>query len=56
MAKRYRVSYYQTSFDKYGDKDLDYMEHWVTESTLVDLKTDRWVDDLEIHEEEDYTE
>jgi hypothetical protein len=56
MAKRYRVTYYQWFFDKYGDKDYSYMSHWASESTLADLKEDSSVDELEIHEEEEYTE
>lgn len=56
MAKRYWVTYYQWSFNRYGDKDFDYMSHWVSASTLADLKADRWVDDLEVHEEEEYEE
>jgi hypothetical protein len=53
-AKRYRVTYYQWSFDRYGDKDYDYMNHWVSESTLADLRSDSSVDELEVYEEEEY--
>lgn len=56
MAKRYRVTYYQWSFDRYGEKDYEVMDQWVTESVLMDLRIDSSVEELEIHEEEDYTE
>ena len=56
MAKRYRVSYYYWSFDRYGDKDYDYFSGWVNEYALADLKEDRSVDQLEIHEEKEYEE
>ena len=56
MAKIYRVSYYEWSFNKYGDKDFDYRTHWVNESNLASLKADRWVDELEIHEEQESEE
>lgn len=56
MAKRYRVTYYEWSFNRYGDKDFDYRNHWASESTLADLRSDSHVDDLEIREEEEYEE
>jgi osmotically-inducible protein OsmY len=49
--KRYRVTYYEWSFDRHGDKDYTYMDHWVSASILADLQKDSMVDELEIHEE-----
>ena len=50
---RYRVTYYEWLFNRYGEKDYIFMDHWVTESTLADLKNDSHVDELEIIEQEE---
>lgn len=49
--KEYRVSYYIWSYDRHGDKDFTLMEHWCSESNLTALKINKWVDELEVHEE-----
>lgn len=49
--KLYRVSYYQWYFDRYGDKDFEFIEGWVGHASLVGLQNDSHVDELEIHEE-----
>ena len=51
---RYRVTYYEWLFNRYGEKDYIFMDQWVTESTLIDLKNDSHVDELEIHEQEEF--
>lgn len=51
---RYRVTYYEWLFNRYGEKDYIFMDQWVTESTLADLKNDSHVDELEIHEQEEF--
>lgn len=51
---RYRVTYYEWLFNRYGEKDYIFMDQWVTESTLVDLKNDNHVDELEIIEQEEF--
>lgn len=48
--KLYKVTYYEWHFDRYGDRDYSYMEQWVTGSVLADLKADKHVDELEVHE------
>lgn len=50
MEKMYRVTYYQWYFDRYGDKEFELMNHWVTEGSLRNLNQDDRVDDLVIHE------
>lgn len=51
---RYHVTYYEWLFNRYGEKDYILMDQWVTESTLIDLKNDSQVDELEIHEQEEF--
>lgn len=51
---RYHVTYYEWLFNRYGEKDYIFMDQWVTESTLTDLKNDSHVDELEIHEQEEF--
>ena len=50
---RYRVTYYEWLFNRYGEKDYIQVDQWVTESTLADLKNDRHVDELEIIEQKE---
>lgn len=50
VEKLYRVSYYAWHFDRYGDRDYTYCDGWVTGSALADLKADKHVDELEVHE------
>ena len=51
---RYRVTYYEWLFNRYGEKDYIFMDQWVTKSTLADLKNDNHVDELEIIEQEEF--
>jgi hypothetical protein len=51
--KLYRVTYYYTYFNRFGEKDFDFEDHWVGENALIDLQNDSRVDELEIHEEKD---
>ena len=51
---RYRVTYYEWLFNRYGEKDYIFIDQWVTESTLADLKNDSHVDELEIIEQEEF--
>ena len=56
MTKIYRVSYYEWYYTKYDDKDFEYRSHWVSEESLANLQADRYVDHLEIHEEQESDE
>lgn len=49
--KLYHVTYYQWSFNRFGEKDFTYENHWCDASVLADLKADRWVSELTVHEE-----
>lgn len=48
--KMIKVHYYAWSFNRYGDKDYDYVVDWIPESRLVDLEKDRSISDLKVLE------
>ena len=50
MERTHKVKYYETYFDRYGDKEMDVVVTWVSENEYYELKNDPMISELEIIE------